>query len=133
MTEEIRGKFHIDWIRAAIVSLIILLVAMLLWFASDVHNLYKQGVIRPAISRVSRRQHMAPTIVPAQIQGWMTFNYINYVFNLPSQYLLLDLNISNPKYLNLSLDDYSKDAKIKDTTFIQSVKDAVSAYRGSNP
>jgi len=136
MTEDINNtpsKFHVNWARAIIVSLIIVLAAVLLWFASDVNSLYRQGVVRPAISRAGRKMHTKPTISADQIQSWMTFRYIDYVFNLPSAYLPTNLNISDPKYLNSTLEEYAEKNNIKDTIFVQSVRDSVKVYKGGNP
>jgi len=104
-----------------------------LWFASDVNSLYRQGVVRPAISRAGRKMHTKPTISADQIQSWMTFRYIDYVFNLPSAYLPTNLNISDPKYLNSTLEEYAEKNNIKDTIFVQSVRDSVKVYKGGNP
>lgn len=104
-----------------------------MWFASDVNSLYRQGVVRPAISRAGRKMHTKPTISADQIQSWMTFRYIDYVFNLPSAYLPTNLNISDPKYLNSTLEEYAEKNNIKDTIFVQSVRDSVKVYKGGNP
>ena len=62
------------------------------------------------------------------IQSWMTFNYINKVFKLPTNYLKNTLNISDSRYPNIPLEDYAEKAKIKTADFTTKVQDAVHSY-----
>ena len=43
----------------------------------------------------------------AQIQTWMTFDYVNHVFNLPPDYIKSKLNISDQRYPRLTIAQYS--------------------------
>jgi len=58
-----------------------------------------------------RRQSLNRNLSPAQIRGWMTFRYINTVFRLPADYLKNGLNITDPRYPNLSIDSLAKAQK----------------------
>ena len=43
------------------------------------------------------------------IQPWMTFDYINHVFNLPPQYLQSQLRITDARYPKLSVGGLARD------------------------
>jgi len=52
------------------------------------------------------------------IRSWMTFKYINKVYNLPDDYLKKELNITDARYPNMTIDNKN----------MQSVKDAINKY-----
>lgn len=62
------------------------------------------------------------------IQGWMTFDYINYVFNLPPQYLEQKLSLSDQKYPNISINHYAEAHNMTAVLFLQNVKGALNSY-----
>lgn len=66
------------------------------------------------------------------IRIWMTFRYINSIFNLPPSYLKDKLKISNPKYPDVSLGTYSKSQKINPNILLDSVKKLISDYLSNN-
>jgi hypothetical protein len=45
------------------------------------------------------------------IQRWMTFNYINKVFNLPADYLKINLGIIDKRYPNIIIGKYLDEVK----------------------
>ncbi len=65
------------------------------------------------------------------IDGWMTFSYLNTIFNLPTDYLKNSLNISDERYPNISLNRHIGKQKIDKTTFLESVREAVADYLSS--
>ena len=75
----------------------------------------------------NRRTALTAKDVPL-IQSWMTFDYINVMFKLPSDYLKIVLNISNAAYPKISLIKYSKIEKVDITNFLVSVKKVVSDF-----
>ena len=62
------------------------------------------------------------------VMPWMTFQYINVVFRLPSNYLKDTLHISNSKYPNMSISKYAKASKLDTSSFIVLLKQSVSSY-----
>jgi hypothetical protein len=62
------------------------------------------------------------------IDYWMTFGYIDTVFNLPSEYLKDRLNIANSRFPDITLGNYAKDAGLDRATFIVEVKKAVKDF-----
>lgn len=122
----------VTWTYIVIGLLVAALLAVVVWFGLDVFNLYKMGVVRPAVSRIRRRPGSQPILVANQIQGWMTFRYIGYVFHLPTNYLATNLNISDPNYPNITLNKYASGHNLNGTTFVQSIRAAVATYGGGN-
>ena len=66
------------------------------------------------------------------IDTWMTFKYINTIFNLPADYLKNGLNISDTRYPNLTLNGYIRNQKLNKTTFLLNVKNTVASYLANN-
>lgn len=96
-------KIFIQW------SILVILVGILLIavyvFISNFEALRRGGFMRAHI----RRQSIGQKINPDQIRGWMTFRYINLVFNLPPSYLQSALNIKDTRYPNLALDALARE------------------------
>jgi hypothetical protein len=131
MSEE-HGKFKhpINWALIIIGVLAALLLAALVWFGSDVFSLYREGLISPAFQRMHHRSVGRPLPIVSEIQGWMTFRYINYVFNLPTNYLGSKLDISDSNYPNITLNKYAGAHGLGQAEFLSSVKNAVEAALG---
>lgn len=66
--------------------------------------------------------------VPEDIQSWMTFAYINFVFKLPTSYLQGTLHISDPRYPNVQIRRYARDTNLDELQLTISVQHVVSAY-----
>ncbi len=110
------------WVAATIVVLVVALAATFVWFASGVHGFY----------RTVRFQHYGQQAFDAdQIQSWMTFRYVGFVFHLPPSYLGTQLQIAPSMYQDQTLGEYAAANGVDTATFVQSVKAAVSAYQPS--
>lgn len=66
-----------------------------------------------------------------QIESWMTFSYINFIFKLPNNYLKNNLNINDTKYPNTSIQRYIKINNLNTGEFIFKLKSLIDSY--SNP
>jgi hypothetical protein len=110
------------------ILLVALLAAILVWFVLDINSLNRQGIFNS--SRLHRRRNVNtnPAIAPSQIQGWMTFRYINYIFNLPPNYLNSKLGITDSSNANITLDKYSSTHKLDNAYFTGLVRQATAAY-----
>lgn len=78
-----------------------------------------QGTFRPA-----RTMHQD---IP--IQPWMTFGYINTLFNLPPQYLQTFFQIHDIRYPNIELRRYAKLNGIDQELFMEKITDAIVEYK----
>ena len=89
------------------VILLVLLVLVLVSFVRSLDSFYSTGQLR-----IHHRNQQISSEQINNIRGWMTFDYINVVFKLSSDYLKNGLNITDPKYPNLRIDQYAKKQKI---------------------
>ena len=62
------------------------------------------------------------------ISAWMTFDYINQLFNLPKDYLKETMNINDPKYPSLTIAQYAKRNNLNPGLLILSTEEAVRNY-----
>ncbi len=67
-------------------------------------------------------------VLISDISSWMTFDYINKVFNLPPAYLKEKLLVNDTRYPLLTLRQYSRRTKISTNGFIINLQNAVKAY-----
>ncbi len=62
------------------------------------------------------------------IQSWMTFSYIDTIFNLPPTYLQTTLAVTDTHYPRISLGRYAKSQNVSEADFVERVKAAVTSY-----
>lgn len=121
------------WPVIVIGVLVIALLGSIIWFSTDLRSLYRTGALGSAGSRI-RHPHAAHVILaPAQIQDWMTFRYVEHIFNLPTAYLPTALGITEANYLNSTLSGYAEKQGLTAAAFTQSVRDAVAAFQPIQP
>ena len=85
-----------------------------------------------ALRKTGWRAHMLQqprTVTTEDIQGWMTFEYLNVVFKLPPEYLRETLGIENAKYPRITLRRYAEQSKLSLPTLIQDIQEAIAGYR----
>jgi hypothetical protein len=124
----------ISWIYIVTAVLVILLLAAVIWFSADVVSLHKQGVFTPAASRIHRPFFSRPTIAANQIQGWMTFGYIEHVYKIPESYLQTQISSTSALQPNNTLDTYGASRNLDSAAFVEKIRSAVTAYQaGGNP
>ncbi|MGD0328504.1 MAG: hypothetical protein ABSB00_02190 [Minisyncoccia bacterium] len=64
----------------------------------------------------------------SSVQTWMTFDYINHLFALPSRYVQTTLHITDSRYPRLTVAEYAEDQHMKQLTFLAQVQNAIRAY-----
>jgi hypothetical protein len=115
-------RIFLQW--GALAILVGILALTLYYFVSNLETLRSRGYISGHI----RRQPRAQEISPEQIRGWMTFRYINLVFNMPPAYLQSALNIKDSRYPNLSLDSLARQQKISSAELVGKTAGAVKSF-----
>ena len=130
MNENSTKRIGKTWARITIGALVAALLVVAVWFALDVHALYKKGAIAPAFSRIRRRPLGRPAMAAGQIQGWMTFRYVESVFHLQPGYLAAQLKVQNLSNPNMTLDGYARSNGLDSGDFVESVARAVAGYQG---
>ena len=124
--QKIKAKrFSFDNILAT--CLFILLMVILVWFVRGFTNLAR---VRFYMPRHGLHGIFNPNRVVAveKIQSWMTFDYLNFVFQLPPAYLKDSLKINDTTYPNLQLNNYANKVHISSAQFIKNVQSAILNY-----
>jgi hypothetical protein len=81
-----------------------------------------------------KRRHGPPTQADIQsIQSWMTFTYINRIFNLPTDYLKTELNISNSQYPNITIAKAIASQSMATNDFLVNMRSIIQAFLISRP
>lgn len=62
------------------------------------------------------------------IRPWMTFDYVNKIFNLPVDYLKTNVPVTDARYPALSLGSYAREASSDPNAFALTVASSVRAY-----
>jgi hypothetical protein len=62
------------------------------------------------------------------IRPWMTFEYINKLFNIPPDYFKNALSISDPSYPQLSLYGYANHQHVNATIVVNEVESSTHDY-----
>ena len=96
--------------------LVILSCALFVFRSYQRHALWFPGQHFP------QRAH---PLVPEDIQLWMTFEYINFVFKLPPEYLRQELSIEDSRYPHITLGRLSGRDEKKASSLLLRVQDAV--------
>ena len=66
------------------------------------------------------------------IKPWMTFNYINKIFNLPNEYLKTGLGISDAKYPNITIQKSIQTQGASSTAYLEELKGLVREHLASS-
>jgi hypothetical protein len=66
------------------------------------------------------------------IQDWMTFDFINKSFKLPSEYLKTKLGVSDAKYPNIAIDHWAKENKKDPAAVVNEIKKLILDYQNAN-
>lgn len=64
----------------------------------------------------------------ASIQTWMTFDYINHLFSLPTDYLKNSLSITDARYPKLTIARYSSLKNSSPITSLVEIQDSIKTY-----
>jgi hypothetical protein len=135
-----------NWITILLLTLLIGLTIAIKIFIHQFETSYYEGEFhRPEINTRHMDRRMVLTDLPDSpqsaklktadapsvdsIQPWMTFDYVNVVYKLPTNYLKQILGISNSKYPNVRIDTYGKQSGIDQTLLLTTIKKYVTTYQ----
>ncbi len=79
------------------------------------------------IDNVRHKDPLTVSDVPI-IQSWMTFAYIDTIFNIPPAYLQNTLVITDSHYPRISLGRYAKSQHVSEASVVGTVKKVVTDY-----
>lgn len=75
------------------------------------------------------RRHGQPNASDIQsIQSWMTFSYINHIFNLPNDYLKTELNISSTQYPNITIAKVIASQSLATNDFLTNMRGLIQTF-----
>ncbi|MCX6712150.1 MAG: hypothetical protein NT041_00475 [Candidatus Vogelbacteria bacterium] len=95
------------------------------------------GVFAFLVGQISRPVRMPPppgrhqpwnAAETARIQPWLTFDYINFVFRLPPNYLAGKLPVPDSRYPNISIEKYADRHNLDQKQFLTDLKAAIQDY-----
>ncbi|MFZ1075057.1 MAG: hypothetical protein WAN50_01655 [Minisyncoccia bacterium] len=112
---------------AAAAAILIILCALLVRESDRLSQLNYANARASLLARI--HAHGPATANDAnRIASWMTFDYINHLFNLPPIYLQTALAITDHEYPRLTIAACAKSEGRAQAAFLKQVQDAVRAY-----
>lgn len=118
----------IDWLIAA---LGVVLAVLLFFLVRQYQILRRESIISARESWLMNALKNHPHLTASDvsfISSWMTFDYLNKLFNLPPEYLKIQLSISDPAYPKLIIGNFAKDAHRTASGTLEEVQNAVRQY-----
>lgn len=118
-------------IVVALVVLAALLAVAVVFFVHEYRTLQRANLInlrRTSLSGFVKKHGPLNAEEVGLIQPWMTFHYINSIFNLPTDFLKNSFAITDPHYPDLTLDRYIDTQGFDPLEFTRSLQAAISSY-----
>lgn len=118
--------------------LIYILIILILFFSflviRDIHKNQKGKLqIQQKSFKEFFQNHKKPISDVEYIENWMTFKYINSIFNVPENYIKDKLNINDKRYPNIPLWRYFKSNDIDSIVWLKQIKIILREYLVLNP
>jgi amino acid permease len=120
-----------NYIKYAIIFLVILLLILGFFLVRNYVSLRRTQIINAREFQLSTllKNHGPVTANDITvIRSWMTFDYINKLFNIPPDYLKNTLSISDPSYPQLSLYGYANHQHLNITIVMSDVESSTRNY-----
>ena len=124
-----------NWIERHIEIRVIIIIVLLVLGGFEIkaiiNDLRIGGVGRePYLSyKNGRLVRVADAFDTNDIQSWMTFGYLNFIFKLPPDYFQKTLNISDSHYPNVQIYRYAQINHLDYVSLMNNIKNAITAYR----
>lgn len=108
----------------------IILIALCVLLVHDYRRLSRLDYIAAhgSVFEALRAQGPLGASEVTDVETWMTFDYINHLFALPSQYLQTDLSITSSHYPRLTVAEYAEVRHLEQATFLSQVQNAIREY-----
>lgn len=121
----------IKYIKYVVFTLFAVLVVLLIFLVHEYSSLRREQVVGARELWVSTVLHEHGPVTASDVtfvRSWMTFDYINRLFQLPASYLQDQLSITDPRYPKMSISSYASHARIDVTPFISELDAAITNY-----
>ncbi len=114
-------------------AIIILIILFSIFLIHNIQSAHRSWVFtnRTSVSEYLLKNKQASKTSLSDIEyidTWMTFQYVNFIFKMPDDYLKNGLNIKNNNYPNLPIGRYIKNEKLDKTVVINRIKVLVREY-----
>ncbi|MDD5377413.1 MAG: hypothetical protein PHH16_04870 [Candidatus Gracilibacteria bacterium] len=121
-----------------VIVTIVLLIAFSVLLIRNIQLAHKTGLFgnhAPISELLLRNKETNQTSIADvdYIDTWMTFQYINFVFDIPEDSLKNTLHIEDPRYPNLPVGGYIRSKKLDKTVLLNEIKEAVREYIRLHP
>ena len=118
----------IEWLIAV---LGILLIILLFFFVRQYQTLRRESIISAReswlMTALKNHHHLTSTDASV-IRSWMTFDYLNKLFDVPPEYFKTQLSITDPTYPKLTIGKFAKDIGQPSSSTLAGVQGAVRHY-----
>lgn len=125
------NKFR-GYIKYILIFLSLVFVVLVFLLAREIVSIKRADIISIRKIEFSNflKSHSGPLTIDdvSIVAPWMTFDYVNKLFDLPSGYFKTSLGISNPRYPQISISGYAKSEQMNTTTFLSEVQAALRNY-----
>jgi len=123
----IGNKTDKKFLGIIIVLLTVFLLGLCVFLVTGVRRVDRESSISSFRTFLAARRVRGPLpLTEAEvIRPWMTFDYINQLFNLPKNYLKSNINITDSRYPNLSITELSESLSTSSISVLAEVESAV--------
>jgi hypothetical protein len=117
-----------------IAALAVILVVLIFVLAVNYRSLRRSmATVRESWITALVHRHGSATVGDiAFVRPWMTFDYLDKLFNLPPEYLRSTLGVSDARYPRFTVSSWAKGAKIDSATAMTELQDALKNYLMQN-
>jgi len=118
-------------VKIVIIVLAVLLGILVFFFVRQSIILHREQILNARELRISNFLKRRGPLTQADVvvvQPWMTFDYVNQLFNVSSSYLQGELSISDPSYPHMTLSSYARHMNLSVSAFLASVDQALVNY-----
>lgn len=120
-------KKEINKIIATVLLFFIFLLC--LFFVIGIHQFRKkEGHLSWRYYVGSHRKKLVTVADIVYISPWMTFDYINKLFNIPQSYLEKNLDIHDSKYPFITVGMYAKKSSTNSLVLVEDIRNSIREY-----
>lgn len=129
------GKRERQYVKYAIIILAVIFIFLGIFVVNTYRALRRAQIINARelqLSALLKNRGPLGANDIGVVRPWMTFDYINKLFNIPPEYLKTRLSISDGRYPQLSLFGYAKSVHLATAAFMSEVTSTLRDYLTNN-
>ncbi len=118
----------LDWLIAGLG----IVLAILLFFLVRQYQVLRREAILNAreswlMNAIKNHPHLTADDVSV-VSAWMTFDYVNTLFNLPPDYLKAQLSVLDAAYPKLTINKFANESRASASSMLAAVQAAIRQY-----